>query len=227
MQVTAKQIKMARMLLDWSQAELADKSGVSRHSIIGLESEKAMLNQSNFQKILQSLESSGVEFTEGNGVRERSSLITYAGQEGFKRFMDDVYEVAKEVGGEIRLFNARPANWVKWLGKDWYNNHSKRMQEVRKENGFDFRVTAERGDYSFIGGKFVEYRWVPDRLFNQESVYVYGNRLALMDFNEEEVKIFVLYKQEFADSFRAMFNHIWETATEIPDSDKHRPKGRL
>lgn len=224
MQITPKQIKMARMLLDWSQADLAEKSSVSRHSIIGLESEKSSLQQSNYEKIILAIESSGVEFTEGNGVRERSSLLKYTGQEGFRSFMDDVYEVANTVGSDICLFNARPANWIKWLEKDWYEMHSQRMQKIRQKAGFTFRVTSQKGDYSFIGGKFGEYRWVPDKLFNQDSVYIYGDRLALMDFSDDNVRIFVLYKQAFADSFREMFEYIWQTTTEIPDSDDHKFK---
>lgn len=227
MSITKYQISAAMALLGINQAELSNGTGISKPTISNYLKPNSgwETKESTKQKIVSFLRSRGIEFTDGNGVRERSSLLTYSGQEGFRRFMDDVYEVAQEIGEEICLFNARPANWIKWLGEEWYNSHSERMQEVRKENHFDFRVTAERGDYSFIGGKFAEYRWVPDRLFNQESVYVYGNRLALMDFNEANVKIFVLYKQEFADSFRAMFNHIWETATEIPDSDNHKPKG--
>ncbi len=169
-------------------------------------------------------ESQGIDFFSNNGVAFKPDTKVYRGREGFRLFMDDVFEVADTVGGEICLFNARPANWIKWLKKDWYEKHSERMQKVLEEKGFNFRVTAQKGDYSFIGKKFVEYRWVPDKLFNQQSIYVYGNRMALMSFDEDAVEIFVIHKQEFADSFRAMFDHIWETVAEIPDVGEYKPE---
>ncbi len=145
-----------------------------------------------------------------------------SGVDGFRELMDDVYAQANEHGGQIRLWNAKPANWTKWLGKDWYDAHSKRMQGVLDR--IDFRVTARQGDTLFIGGDFVEYRWVPDRIFNEQSIYCFGNRIAFLNFEENSVNIYVLYSREFTTSFITLFDFVWNEITTIPNIKGYKPQ---
>lgn len=226
MHVTRSQIAAGLALLDMSQAELAENTGISKPTIsnllkpsIGWETKSSTRN-----KIISFLESRGIEFTEHEGVKKSPSILTLRGREGFRYFMEDVYDVSKTVGGEMCIHNARPANWLKWLGEDWYDMHKERMLEAYKEKKFRYRISVQKHDYTFIAKAYAEYRWVPDEIFNQQSVYVYGDRLALMCFSETSAEIFVLRKQEFAESFMAIFDLMWNSVTEIPDCDDYKPK---
>lgn len=75
--ITVRQMKAARALLAWSQADLADASGVSEPTIARLESEDAELGgrPETGQKLVTALEKGGVEFIgaddEGLGVKMR------------------------------------------------------------------------------------------------------------------------------------------------------------
>jgi transcriptional regulator with XRE-family HTH domain len=79
LQVSIAQIKAARMLLSWSQAQLAKRSGVSDPTIKRLEAIDGPLGgrEETGEKIRAALERAGIEFIEENGggagVRLRKS----------------------------------------------------------------------------------------------------------------------------------------------------------
>jgi ribosome-binding protein aMBF1 (putative translation factor) len=70
--ITIRQIKAARALLGWSQSDLAQHSSVSEPTIARLESTDGELGGrgETVRKIRAALETSGIEFTEGNGTGE-------------------------------------------------------------------------------------------------------------------------------------------------------------
>jgi predicted transcriptional regulator len=74
---TVRQMKAARALLAWSQADLAGASGVSEPTVARLESEDGELGgrPETGQKLVTALEKAGIEFIgadgEGLGVKMR------------------------------------------------------------------------------------------------------------------------------------------------------------
>ena len=135
--------------------------------------------------------------------------------------MDDVYQQAKDKGGKIRLWNARPGLFIQWLGEEFYARHTERMRPLLGD--ISFNVTCEEGETNFIGGKFAEYRWVPKKIFNEQAIYCYGDRIAFLSFEEKSVNIFILHSKEFTDSFRLLFDFVWDEITIIPDLEGHKP----
>ena len=67
--VTTRQIKAARALLGWSQADLAKRSGVSEPTVARLESMDGELGgrELTAEKIRAAIESAGVLFIDENG----------------------------------------------------------------------------------------------------------------------------------------------------------------
>jgi transcriptional regulator with XRE-family HTH domain len=80
MSVTSEQIRAARALLRWEQAQLAEASGVSLSSIKRLEGQPGPLsaNRPTIDSLRRALESAGIEFIPENGggagVRMRARL---------------------------------------------------------------------------------------------------------------------------------------------------------
>ena len=106
---TIEQIRAARALLDWSQSDLADHAGLSQTGIARIENGTNKPNSNTLNKILTAFEIADIEFIGTTGVRKKTGEIkTLKGEEGFRSFMDDVYETAKTKGGEICLHNAKP-----------------------------------------------------------------------------------------------------------------------
>ena len=67
--VTTRQVKAARALLGWSQADLAERSGVSEPTVARLESVDGELGgrEGTTHKIRAAIESAGIQFIDENG----------------------------------------------------------------------------------------------------------------------------------------------------------------
>jgi transcriptional regulator with XRE-family HTH domain len=65
--ITAEQCRAARALLDWGQAELAEKAGVGIVTVRQLEAGSHDARRATLQVIKHALELAGVEFIAENG----------------------------------------------------------------------------------------------------------------------------------------------------------------
>jgi predicted transcriptional regulator len=68
LKVSVRQIKAARAMLDWSQSELAERSGVSEPTVKRLEASDGELGgrAGTAQKIIDALVDAGAEFLDGD-----------------------------------------------------------------------------------------------------------------------------------------------------------------
>ena len=209
-----RQIAAARQLLDWSQDDLAKKSGVSKPTIIRMEKDLYSVKDDLRNKVIAAVNDNGLEFTP-LGVQATTNKITkFEGTNGFREFMWDVYNVAADRGGDIRLFNARPEYWYKWLGEEWYNDHAARMEMVKDK--INFRAVSNEDNNLFIANRFGEYRWFPNELFNDKAFYAYGTKLAFLNFGPNTLNIVVIENTDFADAFRNLFDIAWDNVAIIP-----------
>jgi len=212
------QIRAARALLDWSQSDLADHAGLSQTGIARIENGTNKPNSRTIEKIKTAFDHGDIEFLGDTGVRKRTGEIkTLRGQPGFRAFMDDVYFTAKEKGSLICLHNAKPQNWYKWMGEKEYKAHAERMGKLT--NDFEVRITAQEGDENLIASSFAEYRWIPKEFFNEQSFYSYGDKLAFIIFEDDNVQISILEKREFAEAFRILFNLAWNKIATKPNTE--------
>jgi DNA-binding XRE family transcriptional regulator len=75
MTIKAAQLKAARQLLDWSQDDVANASGVSTEAVVYFEQGKRAPSARDLADIRVTLEAAGVEFTNGGepGVKLRKA----------------------------------------------------------------------------------------------------------------------------------------------------------
>ncbi len=216
MTITTSQMRAARGLLDWSQSELSQRTGISTTSIGNIESGNTQARESTLEIIRKSFETGGVEFLPNSGVRLRSDFIqTYVGTQGLKDFMDSLYTTVKQTGGEIVLFNAYPENWLRILGADWFQMHADRMAELKDK--ITMKITSNSGETNFISNAFAEYKWFPENMFKERCLYAYGENLAFVSFEKNDVSVTVLKQDDFAKSFQILFNIAWEKVALLPN----------
>lgn len=212
---TIEQIRAARALLDWSQSDLADNAGLSQTGIARIENGTNKPNSNTLEKIKKAFDIADIEFLGESGVKKRANEVkTLKGQDGFRRFMDDVYETVKETGGEISVYNVNEKNWIKWMGEEEYKSHAARMKNLKTH--LHFRIIIQEGDFYFIANEFAQYKWFPKELFKESSFYAYGNKLALLNFEKEDVSIMMLNQKDFTDSFRVLFDIAWDHIAKDP-----------
>ncbi len=218
MTITTAQIRGARGLLDWSQAELSRRTGISTTSIGNIESGHTQARESTLAIIRTAFERGGIDFMGTEGVRLQTEFLqTYTGTSGLSDFMDHLYETAKQFGGEIVLFNAIPENWIKFLGQEWMDMHSKRMSDLGEK--ISMRITSRPGEMNLISRSFAEYRWFPEELFSKRCLYAYGDNIAFVNFDDTDVSVIVLRQSDFAHAFRVLFNIAWEKVALSPQKE--------
>lgn len=216
--ITTAQIRGARGILNWSQGDLSERTDISATSIGSIENGLTQARSSTLEIIQTAFERAGIEFIGFDGVRKRNDFVwTHSGASGLRDFMDQVYDVAKTYGGEVVLFNAKPANWIKWLGEEWMQMHSKRMQDIG--NKISYKIATKEGEEQFISKDFAEYRWFPEDLLSDKAMYAFGDYLAFVNFEDNSVTVIVLKQAEFSEAFRVLFNIAWDGVGRPPGTN--------
>lgn len=211
--ITAKQIRAARALLDISQTEAAQQAGISLSTLSKTEKGDSAPAHDTAQKLQDFYEGSGIEFLPQDGVRFMTGDRVYRGPHGIRRFFDEVYEAARH-GQDIALFNGSPALLLHWLGEDFYAMHAARMNTIGGR--FAFRIIVKEGERNFIASTFAQYRWFPEALFNERTIYMLGDRVGFFTFSDDDVEIRVMEGAQLAASMRVLFDIAWTEVAQVP-----------
>ncbi len=210
---TIEQIRAARALLDWSQSDLADHAGLSQTGIARIENGTNKPNSSTLTKIESAFDKADVEFLAERGVQKRTNEIRiFHGQDGFTEFLQDVHSVVQNTKEQTSIVvnNVSEAEFLRWEG-DYANIHQERM----KNANVHYQIIIAAGDQNFTASEYAEYRCVPTDVFSSVSYYIYGDRTALIDFNEDDVVVYLMNNAAIANFYREEFEKIWAKA-EVP-----------
>ena len=211
MAITTAQIRGARGILNWSQSDLAERTGISATSIGSIENSQSTPRANTLNTIQKAFENAGIEFIGMDGVRQRRSDIrVYEGRESFWGFYEDVYEALQNNPGEVMVSNANERQFESWLSDEQIKLHTTRMQAL---DGINYKILLKEGDTYFLASSdYADYRWMPHDQFSSVPFYVYGDKLAILLFNEEPTVIVVNYPS-VADAYRAQFRAMWQSAS--------------
>lgn len=222
--ISSHQIKAARALIDWSQQDLAEAIDVSLPTLRNIE-KGGDAKLVTLKKIQTTLEVNGIEFGVNDGVKRRSTILrTLEGQAGYWEFYDDVYETIKKSGGEILVSNVDEREFDKWLGNRW-EIQKNRMLDLSQEQDFNIRILVKEGDRHFTVPEYADYKWTPQDRFSEIPFYVYGNKLAIILFEPENVSISIIDNPKIADAYKKQFNVMWDQAIIIP-KDQQEAQGK-
>jgi transcriptional regulator with XRE-family HTH domain len=224
--ISPAQCRAARALLNWSQPDLAEKCDMHVQTISNFENETSTPSKTTIQKIESVITSNGILLTEDDGIKRISSKIKeYKGREGFRAFMNDIYDTMSPKGGEMCLLNADPDLWIKHLGEEWYNEvHVPRMTPIKDK--IKGQITVLEGKYNFIARNWAEYRWLPKSIWHQNSFYSFNDKIGFLNFDNDDIEIHVLHHKKFAETYRFLFNLVWDQYSIIPDVPDHKPQDK-
>ncbi len=215
--ISATQLRMARAMVSLSQAKVAEQLGVVVSVLSKIEKEQTDPPISRLKQLQSFYEGLGIAFTENDGVKRKSSAIrTLEGQEGFWQFYDDVYATIKEHGGEILVSNVDERDFKKWMGERT-NAHITKMTKLLKERNFFSKILIKEGDYDLTASDMAEYRWTPKERFSEIPFYIYGEKLAIIDFEQNNVSIFIIDNKKITEAYKKQFEIIWDQAIIIPE----------
>ena len=214
MGITPAQIRAAAALLNMTQKDLSEATGITRANLSKFDKGQTTFRVDTMARLTDFFDNNNIQFTANNGAefKPKQDILKLYGHHGFVTFMDDVYETIKEKGGEICVSNVNERNWIRWMTNELYKQHAERMKPLRN---FSFKIFIEEDDDFFIASEFGEYKHIPTDFFNEQSFYVYGDKLALIAFEEHDVRIHIIHNPGWAQSFRRLFNYAWQHTPKI------------
>lgn len=222
MLVTIDQIRAARALLNWSQAELATQAGLARPTVVNIETGQQSPELHSLQKIVAAFERADIEFGAHEAVRRRADDVKiYRGEQEFVKFFEEVLEYARSTGGRIFVSNVDERHWISTKGDFFISHYAIKMQKMRKN--LDFRILIKEGDTYTPADKYATYRWVAAKDFASIPFHVYGDRLSVILFLEEPIIISVK-NQRAADLYKEKFIQQWDKAMEMNTQPGTKPR---
>jgi len=216
-QVTHVQLRAARALLGHDQRIVADATGINVNTFSRIERGETRPHDKTRAKLLAFYEQAGIEFTPHNGVCERRMVSSkvYRGAPGFMAFAHDVYETVRTDGGEICVSNVDERQWERWLG-EYREEYLANMGALRN---FKSKLLIRSGDTHTIAS-YAVYRSVDPESFGSAPFYVYGDKVAMIVFKEEDCIIVVVENREIADAQKNQFGVMWRSAKPVDGSGR-------
>lgn len=207
------QIAAARALLGWDQKDVASRVDLTVAAISKIEKGENKGKTSTLEKIQTVFELNGIEFIDGEGVRKKQQHVKiFQGHEEFCNFFDDIYNVTREhINPDICITNVKELEFEKWLG-DYEPVHVERMSKLKKNK---LRVLLKENDNYLTSSAYCEYRWMKAAQFADASLYIYGDKSAFIQFEENNVIVTLVESAVVTDSMRKMFNAVWNDAKPV------------
>lgn len=220
MKLTGPQIAAAITLSGLTREALATQAGIGRNTLDRIINETVSCREETLRKITLILETRGIEFIDNQGVRMQSRDIqTLQGVEGFKRFLDNVYEYVRDTLAEGKDYDpvcsssVNDKDFIRHLG-DYLPRHIERMNALKK---FKHRILLKERPASLQPkelrqGGYREYRKRSPQDTANVPFYVYGNKLAILMLADASPQIIVISSALVAQAYREIFNTLWQMA---------------
>lgn len=220
--ITTAQIRGARGVLNWSQGDLSERTGISATSIGSIENGLTQARESTLENIQKAFEDSGIEFLPNDGIRKKSGEVRILkGRSGFWEFYEDIYNTLKMSPGEVVVSNVDERKFEKWLGAENRTIHVERMKAI---DGVTYKILLREGDDYFLATPdYSEYRWIPSSFFSSVPFYVYGQKLAVLLFDADPTVIILEYPS-VAQAYRVQFDAFWDISKIAENIDTRKIK---
>lgn len=204
--ISVEQIKAARALLKWTQKDLATYAGVNDDQVHNFEGGRSR-SLEVLEAIHRAFITNGIEFTDGEGVKKKSTQIyTLTGRENFLRFFDEMYEEVKKIK-ELYACNVDEELFDKWFGSA-SESHTRRMEAIQD---LVCLTIVEEGKNYFPCASYTKYKWAKKAHFEPSPFYVFGDKVAILLF-EQNVTIIVIHHADVARAYKKQFLMAWDSA---------------
>jgi len=215
-----RQIRAARALLNWSQADLARAADMATSSIKNIESENSSARKETLTHIQQAFDLNGIEFLPGAGVRFKNELVAvHDGKHATIELLDSIYAHAQESPErEVCIIGLDEAFTIETDGPALLANHSERLAKA----GIRQRILICEGD-TRIHNAPEWYRCLPRQYFTRIApIYIYGDRIAV-HCGSLRRRTIIIEARPLAQHMRMLFALLWESASMAPQQENVTP----
>jgi len=213
-QISARQMKAARVLLDWSQSDFAKATGISIATIRRLEAGYITPRSATVISISKCLEAAGIEFLESDGVRRRPcGLNVFEGQRGGKDFLDDVTKTVQAGGRDILIVTPSADDFARYCGLQNILD-LKSLLEINGTTTIKCLLTGGN-EVPFSSARF-QFRALSQVFINPVPFCAYGDKYGIAVPNGKPFhKLIVIHASKMACAAQQHFASLWEKATQI------------
>jgi transcriptional regulator with XRE-family HTH domain len=217
--VSARQIKAARALLNWSQEDLAKVTHLSVATVRKLELGYISPRSTTTHVIRQAIEDAGLEFINAEGVRRRDEdVVLYRDPDGLEAFCDDISRTIKRNGGDIVIVSASESSLARSCGSEDYHS-LERILSLNDATSIKCILTAST-DQPISTPRF-EFRFMSKHYIDPIPFYVYGNKFALVMPTEDlSAKVAVVQSTSLMQASLRQFHSMWDKATSLQEQAK-------
>ncbi|MFY9286898.1 MAG: helix-turn-helix transcriptional regulator [Alphaproteobacteria bacterium] len=219
--ISAKQIRGARGLLDWSQDTLAMESGLCAATIRKIE--KGEIAPSSAYKLREAFEKSGIEFFENDGLGFRKdSIKVYQGENGLN-VLFELFEASKANGNPVNIMCRSRNVLAQSLGITDIAN-LKRLEKIVQDLTVNC-LLADAHETSEHELPF-KYRVMPNYFISNISHFAITSRyIIIAEQDDSKTYNFIVMKSiGQLQSFLNEFEPLWKAA--IPLNNSHSKKER-
>lgn len=201
--ITGRQCRAARALLNWSQADLGEKCGLSKTAINNFEANNASIKQSSATAIKKTFAKNNIVLTDDEGVKIRKDHVRILrGDTIFDVLWDDIIETLSPKGGEVLILSINEENPDTELGRK-IKKHIERL----KSHNIKERMIIQKPDHELIAPKDW-YRCIPDNVFTYGLItFIYEDKVAFLLWGN--AMILLLESGEAAGFERQRFEELW------------------
>ncbi len=163
---------------------------------------------------LDKLDKSLKEIKEIKGMREyleKPNIKILIGDAGFKSFFKDLYDYSYLTKKEY-LFMGQGGEMIRHFGKEYYVQ----TQELKKNMKVKCRVILNSTDPSkndptkkIVVGDVKYLSW---KYLSETSTWIYGNKVVIVIWKTNPIKIVVIDSREVRDSYGSFFEEMWKSA---------------
>ncbi len=214
--INIKQIKAARVLLDWTQDDLAQKSGLSKAAIANIERESASPRKESLDLLQQTFELNGIAFLEHSGVQligEKFDLKIWDGRNSQIKLWADI---EKELSTQ-----SAPALYISSVSDkptaDRYPKECLAYIQKMDSMNVERRILLCEGDNEILVNQPQWYRQMPKILFDQTPYYIYGEVVVFLFW--ELQRVMRISNVNMAKGFKRQFNYNWSISKKLEKYD--------
>lgn len=210
--ITAQQVRAGRALINWSQKELAAKSGISLNAINNFEREIVAPRQDTLSALRRTLEEAGLEFIGETGVNKaRDQLRIEQHDDNFmKALLEDIILAARSGTKTFWFHGIDQTEFPLETLQKWW--------QAEESLDIDERVLLSYGNFNFPSRKSA-YRWVSREMLGEVPFVAYGDNLAILLGNPAS-RLVIMRSRPVAKTFEDQFIIHWSGAKE-PSPEQH------
>jgi transcriptional regulator with XRE-family HTH domain len=210
--ISVGQIKAARGLLEWTQMDLAEATGLHLNAINNVERRHGLPRQETIDLIQMAFEDRGIRFKGLTGVeivQESLEIRKVSGMDFIRILTDDILITLKKPDDE--LVAVLPDERLFLID----SKQNDRYYKAKARLGFSHRLILSKEEgQTFAGTK--EAKYLPEAILGKVSYQVYGDKFVLINWDVPE--LVMIRSLSLANSFRRQFEYLWQQA--VPHTNK-------